>query len=105
LEEMGENAEAARELGQNVLYISQYISGFDLEKYLRPVEGRVTYNDPCHLLRTQGVKEPRSLLKLNPNMEFMEMSGADVFCGGAGAFSSSILIWRRDNEKQDSGHQ
>jgi len=87
LEEMGEDAEAARELGRKVLDISQYISGFDLEKYLRPVPTRVTYHDPCHLLRTQGVKEePRSLLKRIPNMEFVEMAGADVCCGGGGAF-------------------
>ncbi len=70
-----------------MLYISQYFSSFELEKYLRPVQGRVTYHDPCHLLRTQGVKEePRSLLKRIPDLEFVEMAGADVCCGGGGAF-------------------
>ncbi|HIJ75687.1 MAG TPA: hypothetical protein HPP81_03130 [Deltaproteobacteria bacterium] len=59
---MGNNAEAARELGQKAPDISQYISGIDLEKYLRPVQGRVTYHDPCHLLRTQGVKQGASKL-------------------------------------------
>jgi glycolate oxidase iron-sulfur subunit len=87
LEEMGEDAEPARELGRKVLDISQYLAGFELEKYLRPVQGRVTYHDPCHLLRTQGVKEePRSLLKRIPRLEFAEMAGADVCCGGGGVF-------------------
>jgi glycolate oxidase iron-sulfur subunit len=87
LEEMGENADAARELGGKVQDISQYLLGFDLEKFLRPIKGRVTYHDPCHLLRSQGVKEePRSLLKRIPGLEFVEMAGADVCCGGGGTF-------------------
>jgi len=87
LEEMGENAEAARVLGRKVQDISQYLSRFDLEKILRPVKGRVTYHDPCHLLRSQGVKEePRDLLKRIPGLEFVEMAEADVCCGGGGTF-------------------
>jgi glycolate oxidase iron-sulfur subunit len=87
LEEMGEDAEAARRLGAKVLDITQYLSRFDLEKHLRPMQGRVTYHDPCHLLRGQRVKEePRNLLKRIPGMEFVEMAGADVCCGGGGAF-------------------
>jgi glycolate oxidase iron-sulfur subunit len=87
LEEMGENAEAARELGRKVQDISQYLLGFDLEKFLRPIKARVTYHDPCHLLRSQGVKEePRSLLKRIPGVELVEMAGADVCCGGGGTF-------------------
>jgi len=87
LEEMGEDAEPARRLGQKVLDISQYLARFELDKYLRPVQGRVTYHDPCHLLRSQGVKEePRSLLKRIPDLEFAEMAGADVCCGGGGVF-------------------
>jgi glycolate oxidase iron-sulfur subunit len=51
------------------------------------MQGRVTYHDPCHLLRGQRVKEePRNLLKRIPGMEFVEMAGADVCCGGGGAF-------------------
>jgi glycolate oxidase iron-sulfur subunit len=70
-----------------VLDISQYLVRFDLEKHLRPIQGRVTYHDPCHLLRSQGVKEePRSLLKRIPGLEFMEMAGADICCGGGGTF-------------------
>ncbi len=87
LEEMGENPEGARQLGKKVQDISQYLSRFDLEKILRPVQARITYHDPCHLLRSQGVKEePRNLLKRIPGVEFVEMAGADVCCGGGGTF-------------------
>jgi glycolate oxidase iron-sulfur subunit len=87
LEEMGENPEAAKALARKVLDISQYLARFDLEKLLRPVVARVTYHDPCHLLRSQGVKEePRNLLRGIPGVQFVEMAGADVCCGGGGTF-------------------
>ncbi len=87
LEEMGEDAEAARRLGRKVEDVSRFLSRFDLDGCLRPVPGRVTYHDPCHLLRSQRVgEEPRSLLKRIPGMEFVEMAGADTCCGGGGTF-------------------
>jgi glycolate oxidase iron-sulfur subunit len=87
LEEMGENPEGAKTLGNKVLDISSYLLRFDLEKFSKPVRERVTYHDPCHLLRSQGVKEePRNLLKRIPGVEFVEMAGADVCCGGGGTF-------------------
>ncbi len=93
LEEMGESPEAAQTLGRKVLDISQYLVRFDLEKHLRPIQGRVTYHDPCHLLRSQGVKEePRSLLKGIPGLQYVEMAGADVCCGGEGRFSGNIRM-------------
>lgn len=45
----------------------------------------VTYHEPCHQGRGQNVKkQPRELLKAAAN--YVEMSGADVCCGGAGTF-------------------
>jgi glycolate oxidase iron-sulfur subunit len=49
---------------------------------------RVTYHDPCHLVRGQGVsEEPRSLLRSIPWVEFVEMRDADRCCGCGGSFS------------------
>ena len=49
---------------------------------------RVTYHDPCHLKRGQGIsEEPRELLRMTPGVEFIEMDGADQCCGGAGTLS------------------
>lgn len=48
---------------------------------------RVTYHDPCHLLKAQGVGIlPRKVLAGLPNVEFVEMEGADACCGGGGSF-------------------
>lgn len=87
LEEMDESPEAAKALARKVLDISQYLGRFDLGKLLRPIAARVTYHDPCHLVRSQGVKEePRNLLRSIPGVQFVEMAGADVCCGGGGTF-------------------
>ncbi len=48
----------------------------------------VTYHDPCHAVRGQGIKsESRELLKSIPNVEFREMAEADWCCGGAGSYA------------------
>jgi glycolate oxidase iron-sulfur subunit len=48
---------------------------------------RVTYHDPCHLIRAQGIQDaPRRILKALPQVEFVEMEGADTCCGGGGSF-------------------
>ncbi len=48
---------------------------------------KVTYHDPCHLLKAQGVGIlPRKVLAGLPNVEFVEMEAADACCGGGGSF-------------------
>ena len=48
---------------------------------------RVTYHDPCHLVRGQGVSEaPRKILKALPQVEFVETKDANMCCGGGGSF-------------------
>ncbi|MCL4515750.1 MAG: heterodisulfide reductase-related iron-sulfur binding cluster [Firmicutes bacterium] len=50
---------------------------------------RVTYHDPCHLVRGQGVAaQPRSLLKAIPGVDFVEMAEADRCCGAGGMFQA-----------------
>lgn len=47
----------------------------------------VTYHDPCHMVRGQGVSEqPRDLIKMIPGVEFKEMKDAAVCCGSAGSY-------------------
>ncbi|WP_136797118.1 (Fe-S)-binding protein [Desulfosediminicola ganghwensis] len=48
---------------------------------------KVTYHDPCHMVRGQGIKDqPRNLLKMIPGVEFTEMKNADTCCGSAGSY-------------------
>ena len=48
----------------------------------------ITYHDPCHLKKSLGVsKEPRALIKANPQYLLQEMPGADACCGMGGSFN------------------
>lgn len=70
------------------------ISEFLIEKGLRapaPPEVNnkiaVTYHDPCHLARGQGVRrEPRLLLEAIPGIQLKEMGNPEACCGGSGLF-------------------
>ena len=49
---------------------------------------KVTWHDPCHLVRYQGIKdEPRRLLREVDGIEYVEMANADRCCGMAGTFT------------------
>lgn len=51
-------------------------------------EGRVTYQDPCHLAHAQRIREaPRALLAGVAGCELVETAGADMCCGAAGIYS------------------
>ena len=54
---------------------------------LGPLPYRVSYHDPCHMVRGQGIKDqPRNLLRQIPGVEFKEMKNADTCCGSAGSY-------------------
>ena len=51
---------------------------------------RVTYHDPCHLHRSQGIAvPPREILRSLPGHEFVEMELAGQCCGMGGSFNIS----------------
>lgn len=57
------------------------------EAGLRKIYQTVTYHDPCHLSKAQGItRAPRELLRLVCD-DFIEMPGADNCCGGGGSFA------------------
>ncbi|MHB8075568.1 (Fe-S)-binding protein [Desulfosporosinus fructosivorans] len=52
------------------------------------VARKVTYHEPCHLNRGQGISnEPREILKSIPGVELIEMKEPGRCCGMAGSFS------------------
>ncbi len=54
----------------------------------KPISRKVTYHDPCHMSRYQGVvKQPRALLKKIPGVTFIELPEADRCCGAAGSYN------------------
>jgi glycolate oxidase iron-sulfur subunit len=49
---------------------------------------KVTYHDPCHLNRGQGIQsQPRNILKNLSGVDFVEMRDPGRCCGGGGSFS------------------
>ncbi|MBE9528542.1 MAG: (Fe-S)-binding protein [Proteobacteria bacterium] len=64
----------------------------------------VTYHDPCHLNRNQGIKaEPRALLEAAPGVKFRNMKFACSCCGLGGGLSMtnydlSIAITKRKTD-------
>jgi len=81
---------AAEEMAARVIDLSQFLAEAELPADLMSVNAAVTYHDPCHLSRYQGVtREPRELLRSIPGLEYRELPEADWCCGGAGSYSMS----------------
>jgi glycolate oxidase iron-sulfur subunit len=84
--------------------ISEFLMSIPLEKPLGRIEARVTYHDPCHLRRGQGVwKEPREILKMIDSVDFVELPEADWCCGLAGThlithYETSLKVLKRKTD-------
>ncbi|HTX61560.1 MAG TPA: fumarate reductase (CoM/CoB) subunit TfrB [Methanobacterium sp.] len=69
----------------NVMEISEFLSRNLNTKDMEPLKLKVTYHDPCHLIRGQGIwEEPREILKKIDGLEFVEMEEPDRCCGSGG---------------------
>ncbi len=94
-------ARRAAEFSGKVRDISEFLMSIPLKKPQGRVEARVTYHDPCHLRRAQGVwKQPRALLKMIAGLEFVELPEADWCCGSAGSqlithYETSLKVLKR----------
>lgn len=84
-------AQRARDLAAKVRDFSEVVLTMPrVLEALGPVKTRVTWHDPCHLVRGQKIAaQPRSLMKRVPALEFKEMAQADNCCGSGGTFSLS----------------
>jgi glycolate oxidase iron-sulfur subunit len=84
--------------------ISEFLAEIPLEKPRGRLEARVTYHDPCHLVRGQKVTtQPRQLLGMIDGLELVEMEEADWCCGSAGSqlithYEDSLAILERKIE-------
>jgi glycolate oxidase iron-sulfur subunit len=68
-------------------YVAARIDQLPLPKNYTGEKIRVTYHDPCHLVRAQGISAaPRDILKALPQFEYVEMEEANTCCGGGGSF-------------------
>ena len=101
LEDEPEWAERAAAFSKKVRDVSEYLAEIPLAKPEGRLDVRVTYHDPCHLRRAQGVwKQPRKLLQMIDGLEFVEMPEADWCCGSAGSqlithYGTSLKVLKR----------
>jgi glycolate oxidase iron-sulfur subunit len=68
--------------------VTEFLAELGLSARLKAVAARVTYQDSCHLLHGQKVREaPRQLLRAIPGVEFVELPYSDICCGSAGMYN------------------
>ncbi|WP_458455800.1 fumarate reductase (CoM/CoB) subunit TfrB [Methanobrevibacter sp.] len=73
----------------NVMDISEFLVDKLDEEKLNEVKMTVTYHDPCHLGRGQGIKDaPREIIEKIPGVEFKEMLYPCQCCGAGGGIKS-----------------
>ena len=78
--------ERAHGFSSKVRDISEFLMDISPQKPAGRIDARVTYHDPCHLRRGQGVWiQPRDLLRMIDGLEVVEMQEADWCCGSAGS--------------------
>lgn len=78
----------AETFSANVRDVTEFLAELGLTAPLGPVPLRVTYQDSCHLLHAQKIREaPRALIRAVPGVELVEMAHADQCCGSAGVYN------------------
>ena len=73
---------------QKMRDVTEFLADLGLSAHLAALPMRVTYQDSCHLLHGQKIREaPRKLLRSIPGLELVEMAMADYCCGSAGSYN------------------
>jgi glycolate oxidase iron-sulfur subunit len=105
-------AERANRFSTLVKDVNEFLADLPLSDGLGPLHQVVTYQDPCHLLHGQGIKDqPRALLQAIPGLELVEMSHPDQCCGSAGLYNlthprmAQSLLRRKMRDVASTGAQ
>ena len=81
-------ADRAHAFSARVRDASEYLAGVGLASTPGPLATRAAYDDPCHLLHGQKIKDqPRALLAAIPGLELVPLGEADWCCGSAGTYN------------------
>jgi len=80
--------EKARRFAAKVRDVTELLAEGGFEPPRGELPARVTYQDSCHLLHAQRIREaPRTLLRSIPGLELVEMEAPDRCCGSAGIYN------------------
>lgn len=78
----------AKEFSGNVKDVSEFLASIDFNRNFGEMPIKTTYQDSCHLLHGQKVKDaPRTLLKAIPGLDFRELPLSEICCGSAGVYN------------------
>ena len=81
-------SERATRFASRVKDAIQFLGDAGLSEAPGPLSARVAYDDPCHLLHGQRIREqPRALLAAIPELKVMPLTEADWCCGSAGTYN------------------
>jgi glycolate oxidase iron-sulfur subunit len=81
-------ADRAHRFSAQVQDVSECLAHEPLRGPLGPVPRRVAYDDPCHLLHAQRIRQqPRELLQCIPDLQLVPVTDADFCCGAAGIYN------------------
>ena len=102
----------ARAFGAKTRDVTEFLAELGLTARFHPLRHRVTYQDSCHLLHGQKIREaPRKLLRAIPNLEFVELPYSEICCGSAGTYNvtqtetSMQLLAEKMRHAQSTGAQ
>jgi glycolate oxidase iron-sulfur subunit len=68
--------------------VNDFLAGIGLTRAPGRIEATVTYQDSCHLLHGQKIRNaPRELLTQIPGVTFVELPCSEICCGSAGVYN------------------
>jgi glycolate oxidase iron-sulfur subunit len=68
--------------------VTEFLADLGLSAPLQQIPLRVTYQDSCHLLHGQKIRNaPRQLLHTIPGLDFVELPYSELCCGSAGVYN------------------
>lgn len=81
-------AARAHAFSARVRDLSEAVAALPLDAPARAVKATVTYQDACHLLHAQRIRQqPRDVLARIPGVSLVEMRDGDRCCGSAGIYN------------------
>jgi glycolate dehydrogenase iron-sulfur subunit len=92
--------------------VTEFLAALGFTAKLNPLRQRVAYQDSCHLLHGQKIREaPRTLLRAIPGLDFVELPYSEICCGSAGIYNvtqteaSMQLLAEKMRHVQSTGAQ
>jgi glycolate oxidase iron-sulfur subunit len=78
----------AEDFVREVRDVCEFLDGAGLRPPERSLDGRVCYDDACHLLHGQGVRDaPRNVLGAIPGLQLVSHEDPGACCGAAGIYN------------------